>query len=91
MKYEQNPNGYIVFEDGGINPNYCGGDKTWFPNYDGAIAYAMEIVKKRVEQFKDEKDYNFVIVYEGGDDTLKKSRPLPCGSVVFEWRNYWRC
>lgn len=48
-KYIQNPNGYIVFEDGGTSPIAYGASEEWFPTYDEAIAYAMDIVKNRTE------------------------------------------
>lgn len=46
-KYTQNPSGYIVFEDGGTSPIAYGASEEWFPTYDEAIAYAMDIVKKQ--------------------------------------------
>lgn len=51
-KYIQNPSGYIVFEDGGTSPIAYGASEEWFPTYDEAIAYAMDIVKTRQRNSK---------------------------------------
>lgn len=90
MKYEQNHDGYIVFEDGGIDPFSYGAAEQWFPSYDEAVQYALETVAKRAEEFKDRIDCNSVIVYEGSKELLHKGHTCPCGTVVFEWRNYRR-
>lgn len=88
-KYIQNPNGYIVFEDGGTNPISYGASEKWFSTYDEAIAYAMDIVKNRTEEFKNCIDCNSVIVYEGDKALLHKTHSSPCGRAVFNWNN-WR-
>lgn len=87
-KYIQNPSGYIVFEDGGISSIAYGASEEWFPTYDEAIAYAMDIVKNKTEELKNRIDCNSVIVYEGDETLLHKSHSCPCGRVVFDWRNY---
>jgi hypothetical protein len=51
IEYIQNPSGYIVFEDGGTNPIAYGATEKWFSTYDEAIAYAIDIVKTRTEEF----------------------------------------
>ena len=50
----------------------------------------MNIVKTRVEDFKEHVDYNSVIVYEGSENLMNESHSCPCGRVVFDWRNYKR-
>lgn len=87
-KYTQNPDGYIVFEDGGTSPIAYGASEKWFQTYDDAIAYAMDIVKKRTESIKNFLDCNSVIVYEGEESILHKSHSCPCGRVVFSWNNW---
>lgn len=52
-KHANNEDGYIVFEDGGTNPISYGACEKWFATYDKSIEYAMNIVKRRVEEFKD--------------------------------------
>lgn len=82
--------GYIVFEDGGINPISYGASEKWFQTYDEAISYAIDIVRRRTKELKIHKDANSVIVYEVDESLLKKSHSCPCGRVIFEWRNYRR-
>ena len=48
--------GYIVFEDSGTSPIAYGACEKWFATYDKAIEYAMNIVKTRVEDFKEHVD-----------------------------------
>lgn len=80
--------GYIVFEDSGTSPIAYGACEKWFATYDKAIEYAMNIVKKRVEEFKEHIDFNSVIVYEGSEELIHGTHSCPCGRVVFDWRNY---
>lgn len=87
-KYTSNTEGYIVFQDGGTCPIAYGACENWFGTYDEAVEYAMDIVKKRIEEFKDCIDYNSVIVYEGSKGLMNQSHSCPCGRVVFDWRNY---
>lgn len=87
-KYCENESGYIVFDDGGMSPLAYGASEKWFQTYDEAIKYAISIVRKRINEFKDCIDCNSVIVYEGGKELMRKSHSCPCGRVVFEWRNY---
>ena len=82
--------GYIVFEDSGTSPIAYGACKKWFPTYDEAINYAIDIVKKMTEDFKEHVDYNSVIVYEGSENLMNESHSCPCGRVVFDWRTQFR-
>lgn len=83
-----NTEGYIVFQDSGTCPIAYGACEDWFETYEEAVEYAMDIVKKRIEEFKDCVDLNSVIVYEGSKELMNKSHSCPCGRVVFDWRNY---
>lgn len=87
-KYKQSQDGYIVFEDGGVCPLSYGVSEKWFPTYDEAILYALDVVSKRADQLKENIDYNSVIIYEGAEELLHKSHSCPCGKVVFQWSNY---
>lgn len=87
-KYNKNPDGYIVFEDGGISPIAYGASEKWFLTYDEAMIYAIGIVTKRICEFEECVDANSVIVYEGGEELMHKSHSCPCGRVVFQWTNY---
>lgn len=90
-KYIENKEGYIVFEDGGTSPIAYGASEKWFATYDEAIKYALNIVRKRAEEFKDVIDLNSVIVYEGPEELLHKSHSCPDkGRVVFCWSNYYK-
>ena len=80
--------GYMVFQDGGASPIAYGACEKWFSTYDEAINYAIDIVKKRTEEFKEHVDCNSVIVYEGSENLMNESHSCPCGRVVFGWRNY---
>lgn len=80
--------GYIVFEDGGINPIEYGASEKWFPTYDKAISYAIELVSTRTKELKSHVCANSVIVYEAEEPTLRESHSVPCGRVVFQWSNY---
>ena len=51
-KYCASKDGYIVFEDGGVNPMCYGASERWFQDYDKAMEYAIGIVLKRVNEFK---------------------------------------
>lgn len=77
-----------MFEDGGTNPIAYGATEKWFSTYDEAIAYAIDIVKTRTEEFKSRKDCNSVIVYEGAESLLDGTHSCPCGRVIFNWSNY---
>lgn len=83
-----NEDGFIVYEDGGTSPLTYGASEKWFSTYDGAIEYAMRIVKERTRQLKTCVDFNSVVVYEGTEAILHQSHSCPCGKVVFSWRNY---
>ena len=90
-KYTESKEGYIVFEDGGASPIAYGASEEWFHTYDEAIKYALNIVRKRTEEFKDVIDLNSVIVYEGPEELLHKSHSCPDkGRVVFCWSNYYK-
>lgn len=67
-----------------------GAIEKWFATYDEAMAYAMDIVRKRVDEFKRTIDCNSVIVFEGGEELRHTSHDIPCGRVVFDWRNHKR-
>lgn len=86
--YEPNKSGYIVFEDGGTCPLAYGATEKWFATYDEAIAYAMDTVRKRVDEFKRFIDCNSVIVYEGEEELMHISHAIPYGRIVFKWSNY---
>lgn len=90
-KYVESKDGYIVFEDGGTNPISYGACEKWFPTYDEAIKYAMDIVKERVRSYKDRIDCNSVIVYEGAEKLMHESHFCPCGRIVFYWMNHDKC
>ena len=90
-KYIENKEGYIVFEDGGASPIAYGASEKWFSTYNEAIKYALNIVNRRVKEFKDFVDLNSVIVYEGPEELLHKSHSCPDkGRVVFCWSNYYK-
>lgn len=90
-KYTKSKEGYIVFEDGGTSPITYGASEQWFPTYDKAVKYALNIVSKRAKEFKDAIDLNSVIVYEGSEQLLHESHSYPDGrKVVFCWSNYYR-
>ena len=81
--------GYIVFEDGGIQPICYGAAESWFPTYDTAIEHAMNIVSDNIERYKRGViDCNSVIVYEADESVLHSTHNVPCGRVVFHWNNY---
>lgn len=88
--YQENPEGYIVFEDGGTSLLAYGASEKWFPTYDEAMKRAMKIVSDKLEAIKEHLDCNSVIVYEGGEDRLHKSHVIPLDGerVVFYWTNY---
>ena len=90
-KYSENKEGYIVFEDGGTSPIAYGASEKWFATYDKAMEYALSIVNKRVDEFKNIFDLNSVIVYEGSEKLLHESHSSPGdGRVAFCWSNYYR-
>lgn len=89
-KYIESADGYIVFEDGGTSLIACGASEKWFPTYDAAIEYALNIVNKRVKEFKNIIDFNSVVVYEGSEKILHDIHSCPCGRIVFNWTNYKR-
>lgn len=86
--YKQSESGYIVFEDGGTHPISYSATEKWFQYYDEAMEYAMDIVRKRVDEFKRIIDFNSVIVFEGGEELMHTSHDISGDRVVFEWRNY---
>lgn len=88
VKYQKSKIGYIVYEDSGTSLMNYGACEKWFSTYDEATIYAIRVVRQRVSQFKDIVDYNSVIVYEGSKELLKETHSVPCGRVIFEWRNY---
>ena len=87
-KYIESTDGYIVFEDGGESLMTYGASEKWFPTYDTAIKYALNIVNERVKEIKEVLCFNSVIVYEGSKELLHKQHSCPCGRVVFHWTNY---
>ena len=87
-EFAQNNDGYIVFEAGGLNPISYGASEKWFSTYDEAVKYALEIVNKRVEEYKAALDWNSVIVFEGSEKLMNESHKVPCGRVVFYWMNH---
>lgn len=87
-KYCASNDGYIVFEDGGVNPMCYGASERWFQDYDKAMGYAIGIVLKRVNEFKDRIDYNSVVVYEGSEEHLKSNSVSDRGRTIFQWNNY---
>lgn len=88
--YQENPEGYIVFRDGGTCSIAYGAYEEWFPTYDEAMKKAMKIVSDELEAIKEHLDCNSVIVYEGSEDCLHKSHEIPSKGekVVFYWTNY---
>lgn len=91
MGYQQSKDGYIVFEDGGVNPLAYGATEKWFQTYDQAISYAMSILSRRTKEFLSRVDANSVIVYEGSEDVLHQSHSVPGeGKVIFYWSNYYK-
>ena len=82
--------GYIVLDEDGWDSFSYGASEKWFPNYDGAMAYAMEIVRQNAESYEKKYVPSAVIIYEGDEDILHQTHSCPCGRVVFEWRNYGR-
>lgn len=87
-KYIESKDGYIVFEDKGLSPQKYHMFEKWFQTYDEAIDYALSIVHKNVQEFKNHIDSNSVVVYEGGKEFLHQHR-IPSGHrVVFKWTNY---
>lgn len=87
-KYCTSKDGYIVFEDGGVNPMCYGASERWFQDYDKAMEYAICIVLKRVNEFKDRIDYNSVVVYEGSEEHLKSNSVSERRRTIFQWNNY---
>ena len=87
-KHAENPDGYIVYEDGGANPIVYAASEKWFETYDEAICYAKCIIAKRVEEFKICPNCNSVVVYEGHKDLLYQTHADFPGRVVFAWNNY---
>ena len=88
--YQENPEGYIVFRDGGTCPIAYGAFEEWFPTYDEAMKKAMKIVSDKLEAIKEVLDCNSVIVYEGSKEHLHRSHEIPLKdkNVVFYWTNY---
>lgn len=88
--YQENPEGYIVFEDGGTSPLAYGASEEWFSTYNEAVKKAMKIVSDRLEMIKEQLDCNSVIVYEGSEEILRSSHSIPPQDkrVVFYWTNY---
>lgn len=80
--------GFVVFEDGFINPISYGASEKWFPTYDEATQYAIELVSKRTAESKTSNWAYSVMVYEAEKSVLEKSHSCPCGRVVFQWSNY---
>ena len=88
--YQENPEGYIVFRDGGTCPIAYGAFEEWFPTYDEAMKKAIKIVSDKVELRKEHYEWNSVIVYKGSENYLHKSHEIPSKGerVVFYWTNY---
>lgn len=88
--YQENPEGYIAFEDGGTSPLAYGASEEWFSTYNEAVKKAMKIVSDRLEMIKEHFDCNSVIVYEGSKEHLHRSHEIPLKDkkVVFYWTNY---
>lgn len=87
-KLAKSKDGYIVFDDSGTSPIAYGAAEKWFPTYDEAIRYALDIVNRRIEEYKEVYDCNSVIVYEGVEQIIHETHSCPCGNVIFSWRNY---
>lgn len=87
-KFVNSEKGYIVFEEGGVSPIAAGASEHWYATYDEAMDRAIFLVRLNVESFKNRFDYNTVMVYEGEEKTLNESHGVPCGRVIFNWRNY---
>lgn len=87
--YQENPEGYIVLRWRNLSIAY-GAYEEWFPTYDEAIKKAMKIVSDKLETIKEHIDCNFVIVYEGSEEILRRSHSIPPQDkrVVFYWTNY---
>lgn len=81
--YQENPEGYIVFEDGGTSPLAYGASEEWFSTYNEAVKEAMKIVSDRLEMIKEQLDCNSVIVYEGSKEILRSSHSIP--RRIKEW------
>lgn len=86
-KHVENLDGYIVFENVWTSSITCRASEKWFPTYDDAVEYAMDIVRKRTEEFKTRIDRSYVIIYEGKETLLYGLHSYPCGRVVFSWTN----
>lgn len=84
----QSKDGYIVFDESGTCALAYGAAEKWFKTYDEAINYALEKVTKNCELFKDRIDFNSVIVYEGSEEIMHQSHSIPCGKVLFWWKNH---
>lgn len=67
-----------------------GTSERWFQDYDKAMEYTIDIVLKRVNEFKDRIDYNSVVVYEGSEEHLKSNSVSDIGRTIFQWNNYGR-
>lgn len=52
------------------------------------MEYAIGIVLKIVNEFKDRIDYNSVVVYEGSEEHLKSNSVSDRGRTIFQWNNY---
>lgn len=69
---------------------YVANDGTVFKNKRCCEAYEKELslVRSNIESFKNRIDYNTVMVYEGEEKILTEAHGVPCGRVIFNWRNY---
>lgn len=84
----QSKDGYIVFYKSGTCALAYGAAEKWFKTYDEAIKYALNIVTRNCELFKDRIDYNAVIVYEGSEEFIHHTHSIPCEKVLFWWKNH---
>lgn len=80
--------GFMVFDDAGTSVSDYGAAEKWFPTYEEAAQYALDLVKNRTFHSVYESCLCRVMVYEGEECLLHKSHSVPCGKVVFDWQNY---
>lgn len=80
--------GFMVFDDAGTSVSDYGATEKWFPTYEEAAQYALDLVKDRTFHSVYESCLCRVMVYEGEGCLLHKPHSIPCGKVVFDWQNY---
>lgn len=82
------PIGYIVYESQGVSQFSHKETWIWFPNYDKAIAHAIDLIKRRTEVYNTCSAHNSVIIYRGTEAEFDGTHDQPYEEVVFQWRNY---